>query len=64
MIEKNLSGDEKMKCYQYMDSILEKYPLKWGCIAEQSCKEKVWLIMEKISLPITCKIRNVLNIGL
>lgn len=45
----------------YLRNVLKKHPCK---LADCSAKEKVWLTMAQLSLPATCKLRNMLKIGL
>ncbi len=63
MAEKYLTNEDKTKTYAYLKPVLKKYPLRFAYIAGQPFQEKVWLLSERIALPLTCIIRNVLNIG-
>lgn len=45
----------------YLKSVLKDHPCKTGTY---SAKEKIWLTMAHISLPIVCKLRNTIKIGL
>ena len=63
MSEKHLSKEETKKNYVYLKAVLKKYPLRFPELKGQPLKEKVWLAMEMLSLPLTCKIRNLLNVG-
>ena len=45
-------------------SILENYPLKKSILTVMTLTERFWLIMANWNLALTCKIRNLLRIGL
>lgn len=63
MSEKYLSEKETKRNYAYLKKVLKKYPLRFPEMKSQPLKEKVWLVMEMVSLPLTCKLRNFLNVG-
>lgn len=45
-------------------AVLAKYPLNKTVFAVMTCKERIWLSMAAISMPLACRIRNLLKIGL
>ena len=56
-----LTADTQRNAMPYLRDVLRKSQISaQGC----STKEKVWLALAKISLPMTCRIRNALRIGL
>jgi glycosyltransferase involved in cell wall biosynthesis len=58
----SLMGTDKKKARQgilYLRRILKKYPYR----ADSDIKEKLWISMARISLGITCRVRNLLKIG-
>lgn len=56
-----LTADTQRNAMPYLRDVLRKSQISaQGC----STKEKVWLAMAKTSLPMTCRIRNALRIGL
>lgn len=63
MASKYLSVDDKHECFAYLNSILKKYPLTRSYVSDQPLKEKIWMLLEKRSLPLVCAVRNILNIG-
>lgn len=60
---KFLKAKERKNILLYLKSIIKKYPV--SCIKHKnlSTKKKVWIKMTQLSLPITCKIRNILGVG-
>lgn len=59
----NLNEKDVMKAFDYLQSIIEQFPLPYRVLFHQELKEIIWLMIEKISLKLVCKLRNALRIG-
>lgn len=53
----------KEKIWSYLNDCCKKYPIK-SFRKINNLKQRVWLILAKKSLKLTCKIRSCLKIGL
>ena len=60
----NLNNKDGIKAFNYLQNIIKLFPLSCKILLHQEPKEIVWLIIEKISLKLVCKLRNALQIGL
>ncbi len=58
----SMSKDEKKKAFDYLSSVLSRYPIKEK--NDFSVKEKLWLFLAEKSLKKTCGLRNFLKIGI
>lgn len=56
-----LDKEDRKALYAYVKNVTSKKTIS---LKDVSVKEKIWLIMAKISLPLTCWVRNKLGIGL
>ena len=56
-----LDKEDRKALYAYVKNVTSKKTIS---LKDVSVKEKIWLIMAKISLPFTCWVRNKLGIGL
>lgn len=61
MALRNLDGESAKRVIAYLEKILARMPLP---SRPGNLKETVWLIMSNTNLLKTCKIRNILRIGL
>lgn len=58
---RNASAEETKKAVNYLQETLRKYP---ALSVRGSAKEKLWLLLARISFVNTCRLRNWLGIGL
>lgn len=61
---KNLSKIEKSEAVRYLNLVLNRRPFSSDMLRELRQKEIFWIKIAKLSLTATCKIRNILKIGL
>ena len=59
-----LSGEERRIAFFFLNKVLNDYPIPLRVVFAQKQKERLWLLLEKLSLKLVCKIRNTLKIGL
>lgn len=57
---KYLTDSERLDTFEKLTYAIRKYPLN---ISDMRCKDKVWLLLSKLSLQFTCRLRNFLDIG-
>lgn len=60
----SLNDQDREKAFGYFLSIIRRFPLPYRVIFHQKTKEVVWLMIQKVSLILACRIRNALRIGL
>lgn len=60
----NLNDKDIKEVFSYLQSIMKDYPLSYKFILHQETKELVWLMIEKLSLKLVCKLRNIMQKGL
>lgn len=63
MAIKHLRGQEKAAAIRRVKSVVRQYRLS---LRECSCRkpsQRLWLMSSQISLPLTCRVRNMLHIG-
>lgn len=58
-----LNDQEQERAFDYLHSVIRRFPLAWQTVLRQKPKEVLWLLIEKLSLRTVCKIRNALHIG-
>ena len=63
MILQFLSRDEMEKGFAMINQIVQKHHLKWSDFSAKPVKRKIWLVMAKISLKLTCRIKNAVGVG-
>lgn len=59
-----LNGKEKKEAFDYLHNVINTFPLPCSVVLHQEPKEKIWLMIEKLSLKLVCQLRNVLRKGL
>lgn len=64
MLMRYCPEDEKQKGLAVVHEILENFPIKLSALDPTRPKQCLWLIMAKVSLPLVCKLKNRLQIGL
>lgn len=63
MVIKYLNGEEKNLAIDKIWTIKKQYHFNVNDIMDLSLKQKMWALMSNVSFLLTCKIRNMLNIG-
>lgn len=63
-ILQNLPEQEQESAIRYIRHVLQQHPFSANTLKGLTQKEKFWIRMAKVSLPVACRIRNVLKIGL
>ena len=63
MLYRFCSYEEQSAGFKKIKDILKKHPIKINLNVSLSIKQRIWLLMAKISFKSTCKIRNKLGIG-
>lgn len=58
-----LNNKDTKEAFGYLHKIMKCFPLPYRFIFHQEPKEIVWLLIEKISLKLVCKLRNALRKG-
>ena len=58
-----LKGNERQKALDYLKKTMRRYPLHHKNYSKEKLTQRLWLDMSRLSLVLTCKIRNFLNIG-
>ena len=58
-----LMTEEKAIVFDFLETVRKKYPISLNDLQELPWKQKVWIIIAKISLKLVCKLRNILEIG-
>ena len=61
---KYLSNDDKKTAIKKLKKVIKKYITGLKINDYSGIKEKIWLTLIKISFVLTCKLRNILRIGL
>lgn len=61
---KELSQKEVLQVFQRLKEVLKKYPILKKSFKDIKKMHRIWIFMEKISLIQTCKIRNLLKVGI
>lgn len=59
-----LSLDEASYYLGLIEGILDEYVYDFRALEEADLTEKIWLLLTKISFPMTCRLRNKLRIGI
>lgn len=59
--KKNTFDEQAM---QYIKNVLYKYPINIKKQNDFSAKEKIWLMIAKVSFVIVCRLRNILGVGI
>lgn len=59
-----LNNEEKVEAFDYLRTLLIQHPLSYRIVLCQEPKEVLWLMIEKISLKLVCKLRNIMRKGL
>lgn len=60
----HLNSKETAEVFDYLRSVLHAYPLSCRVVLRQKPKEMLWLMIERLSLKLVCKLRNGFQIGL
>ena len=61
---KFLSAADQQTAFQMLRQSVSRYPLKKADLSGISLRHRIWIKLSRISLPLTCWIRNLLGIGL
>lgn len=61
---KELSQKEILQVFQRLNEVLKKYPILKKSFKDIKKMHRIWILLEKISLLQTCKIRNLLKVGM
>lgn len=64
MALKFLRNTEQEEIFQFIQSLLVKYPVNRKCFMRAGFSHKVWLLLSLVSIRFTCKIRNYYKIGI
>lgn len=60
----NLRDADKEKAFDYLQNIIQSFPLPYRYIWHQGPTEIVWLLVQKLSFKVACKLRNIFRKGL
>ena len=60
----SLEKSERKVALSFISVIVRKYPVDHALLTKSHAGHKIWLILEWLNLPMTCRLRNVLKIGL
>ncbi len=63
MVLKNLKGEEKKKSFDYLRKNYKECNISLYDINNKPLKHKMWFILANISFGLSCRFRNILNIG-
>lgn len=64
MVLRYLSQDEQGEAFTKIEQVIRKHNLKWPDFSAKPMKRKIWLVMAKVSLRLTCRIRNAIGVGM
>ena len=64
MVLRCLSQKEQGEAFAKIDQVIKKHNLKWPDFSAKPMKRKIWLVMAKVSLRLTCRIKNAIGIGM
>ena len=59
----HLKGEEKNKAFEIFRSTVKKYKVGRADVSDLPLKRKVWLLMARYNLKLTCRIKNLLKLG-
>lgn len=63
MVLLNLNNEDRKIAFDYLNNIIKCFPVSYKLIFCQATKEMTWLVIEKLSLKLVCRLRNILRIG-
>ena len=58
-----LSAEDKKKAFDLFKFVRRKYPIKYRVYINDRFSKRIWISLSRISLKVTCFIRNTLKIG-
>ena len=61
---KYLESEDISCAFKVLKSAMQEYPICYYDYKNMKISHRIWLILSKVSLKGTCKLKNILNIGL
>ena len=58
-----IKGEDSEKAWEVLQNTRQQYPVQLSKCRKLSYKQKVWIYLSMISLPMTCRVRNKLKVG-
>ena len=58
-----LSAEDREKAFHFFKFVRKKYPIKYRVYINEKLSRRVWISLSRVSLRVTCLIRNLLKVG-
>lgn len=63
MALKYLPASEREQAMRYLNEVKDRYPIKHAEYAKRKITHRLWLDLARVSLPFTCRLKNLLGVG-